>query len=166
MIENNIYVLDANVFIEASRRYYAFDIAPAFWEALVKNAEKGYIITIDHVKQELEKGNDTLSHWMKNTFHHWCKSTSENDVISIYENVIKWVQAQNQFSDKAKYDFAGGADGWLIAYAKAKGCVVVTHEEFKSDIKRKVPIPNVCRAFNVPYINTFEMLRSLGIKFI
>jgi hypothetical protein len=24
------YVLDANVFIEAARRYYAFDIAPPF----------------------------------------------------------------------------------------------------------------------------------------
>lgn len=25
------FVLDANVFIEAHRRYYAFDIAPFFW---------------------------------------------------------------------------------------------------------------------------------------
>lgn len=29
------YCLDANVFIEAHRRYYSFDIALPFWEALV-----------------------------------------------------------------------------------------------------------------------------------
>lgn len=28
------YCLDANVFVEAHRRYYAFDIAPPFWRAL------------------------------------------------------------------------------------------------------------------------------------
>ncbi|WP_257722830.1 DUF4411 family protein [Anoxybacillus sp. B2M1] len=26
-------------------------------------------------------------------------------------------------------------------------------------------IPNVCRAFNVPYTNTFDILRRLGVKF-
>jgi len=26
-----MYLLDANAFIEASRLYYAFDIAPRFW---------------------------------------------------------------------------------------------------------------------------------------
>ena len=28
-----VYVLDANVFIEAARRYYAFDLVPRFWTA-------------------------------------------------------------------------------------------------------------------------------------
>jgi hypothetical protein len=28
--------------------------------------------------------------------------------------VISWVQAQVQFSDAAKADFAAGADGWLV----------------------------------------------------
>ena len=25
------HLLDANVFIEAAKRYYAFDLAPSFW---------------------------------------------------------------------------------------------------------------------------------------
>ncbi len=33
-----VYLLDANVFITASRRYYAFDLVPTFWSALVANA--------------------------------------------------------------------------------------------------------------------------------
>lgn len=56
------------------------------------------------------------------------------------------------------------ADSWLIAMAKAYQYTIVTHEEYKSDIKRKIPIPNVCRAFDIPYINTFEMLRRLGVR--
>lgn len=160
-----IYALDANVFIEASHRYYAFDIAPAFWEALVENAKKGNIVTIDRVKQEIERGHDSLSLWMKNNFCHWCDSTNDEDIVNIYGDIMKWVEKQKQFFDKAKYDFAWGADGWLIAYAKAKRAVVVTHEEYNSDIKKRVPIPNVCKEFKVPYINTFQMLRDLNIKF-
>jgi len=57
------------------------------------------------------------------------------------------------------------ADGWLVAYAKVKGCVVVTHELPSPDVRRKVPIPNVCRAFNVQFVDTFEMLRTLGVRF-
>jgi len=37
------YILDANVFIEATRRYYAFDLAPKFWDSLVHYAANGQI---------------------------------------------------------------------------------------------------------------------------
>lgn len=47
-----IYLLDTNVFIEAARRYYSFDIAPAFWTALLYYAEKGNLHSIDKVKDE------------------------------------------------------------------------------------------------------------------
>jgi len=42
-----IYVLDANVFIEAARRYYAFDIAPAFWANLNYQATRRRIQSIE-----------------------------------------------------------------------------------------------------------------------
>ncbi|MFH1595356.1 MAG: DUF4411 family protein [Pseudomonadota bacterium] len=88
----------------------------------------------------------------------------EEDVQKSYREIMTWVQAQNQFSDAAKADFARGADGWLVAYAKAKGCIVVTLETINPDIKRKVPIPNVCQAFGVQFVDTFEMLRRLGVQ--
>jgi hypothetical protein len=46
-----VFVLDAAVFIEAHRRYYAFDLAPKFWGSLVQHAEHGQVESIDHVKQ-------------------------------------------------------------------------------------------------------------------
>lgn len=50
------YVLDANVFIEAAHRYYAFDLVPRFWDSLLHHAEDGVIGSIDRVKQELDRG--------------------------------------------------------------------------------------------------------------
>ncbi len=159
------YILDANVFIEAARRYYAFDIAPPFWESLVYHAANGRIQSIDRVKQELERGKDELATWATAQFSDAFASTDEEDIIESYSEVMTWVQAQEQFSDAAKADFATGADGWLVAYARCKGLKVVTHELPATDARRKVPIPNVCDAFGVNYGDTFEMLRELGVRF-
>ena len=57
------------------------------------------------------------------------------------------------------------ADGWLVAYAQAHNLTLVTQEVRNPDIKKRVPIPNVCEQFNVNFINTFDMLRQLGVRF-
>lgn len=166
MNDTSKFILDANVFIEAARRYYAFDLAPCFWEALNKHANNGQVSTIDRIKDELEKGNDELSRWIKQVFYQWCDTTNQSTVISAYGDIMKWVNSESQYSPEAKASFAAGADGWLIAYAAAKHYIVVTHERFDSRIKRRVPIPNVCREFDVQYLDTFQMLRKLDVKFI
>ncbi len=160
-----IYLLDANVFIEAARRYYAFDLAPRFWEGLLRHAEAGQIKSIDRVRQELERGKDELATWAKEMFATAFASTDDPDVIRSFAEIMSWVQAQGQFLDAAKADFAGGADGWLVAYARVKGCIVVTHERPAPDARSRVPIPNICVAFGVPFLGTFEMLRALGVRF-
>jgi peptidoglycan/xylan/chitin deacetylase (PgdA/CDA1 family) len=71
-----------------------------------------------------------------------------------------------QFTAEAKAEFASVADGWVIAYAKANDLVVVTHEEYAPDAKRKVPIPHVCLEFDVEYCNTYEMLKGLKERFV
>lgn len=165
MTDNVVFVLDANVFIEAARRYYAFDLAPKFWESLIQYAESGHILSIDRVMQELERGQDELAAWVKRDFSQGYASTDEDSVISCYGDIMTWVQGRNQFSDAAKADFASGADGWLVAYANVNDYVVVTHEVLNPEIQRKVPIPNVCQEFNVQPVDTFEMLRQLGVRF-
>ena len=165
MTDNVVFVLDANVFVEAARRYYAFDLAPKFWGSLIQYAESGHIQSIDRVKQELERGQDELAAWAKRDFSQGFASTDEVDVVSCYGDIMTWVQGQNQFSAAAKSDFASGANGWLVAHANVKNYVVVTHEVLNPEIQRKVPIPNVCQEFNVQHVDTFEMLRQLGVRF-
>lgn len=165
MIKNPQYVLDTNIFIEAAKRYYAFDLVPAFWDALIQNSLQERIISIDRVRHELERGKDELAEWITNKFGHAFASTSVDSVISEFADIMSWVQSQGRFIDAAKAAFADGADGWLIAYAKANGCVVVTQEVPDPNIRRQVKIPDVCQAFKVKFVNTFEMLRAMEIKF-
>lgn len=158
------FVLDADVFMTAARSYYAFDVVPGFWDGLAQQAANGYVLSIDRVKIEINRGKDQLTQWANNTFHDWFDSTAPDDIINAYRQIMKWAHSNNQFTNAAKAEFADDADGWLVAYAMAKGCVVVTNEKFDPNIKRKIKIPNVCKAFGIKYINTFEMLRILGIK--
>ncbi len=94
------------------------------------------------------------------------KGTSDKKVIDAYAETVNWVQRQPQFTPEAKAEYATVADGWVIAYAKVNGLVVVSHEEYAPDAKRKVPVPNVCIEFKVEYCNTFEMLRGLKEQFV
>ncbi|MDP8205748.1 MAG: DUF4411 family protein [Candidatus Electryonea clarkiae] len=159
------YILDANVFIEAARRYYAFDIAPKFWTSLSELALDGRILSIDRVKRELDRGKDDLTKWANDNSLNMFTSTIQPDVINCFRDIMIWLQTQDQYKSAAKTEFAAGADGWLIAYAKTNGCIVVTHEVPNNMIQIKVPIPNVCRALDVQFVDTFLMLRAVGIKF-
>lgn len=164
MKASSVYLLDANVFIEAARRYYAFDLVPRFWMGLEQLAQEGRVRSVDRVKQELEKGQDRLAEWAASDFAQGFASTDVAEVLGEFRRVMAWVAGQPQFTDAAKRQFADGADGWLVAYAKVRGYVVVTQEQPSGDVKRRVPIPNVCNAFGVRYVGTFEMLRELGMR--
>lgn len=161
----SVFVLDANVFIEASNRYYAFDLAPGFWDRLLDCARRSRLVSVDRVRDELERGADDLAEWVKRHRDELFASTDQPEVITSYAAIMAWVNANGQFWDAGKAEFAGGADGWLVAYAKATDATVVTHERFNAEVKRKVPIPNVCQAFGVAYVDTFGMLRALGVRF-
>ncbi|ACI20240.1 MULTISPECIES: DUF4411 family protein [Thermodesulfovibrio] len=167
MDREETYLLDANVFIEAARRYYAFDIAPPFWKALSEFAEKGKLISIDRVKNELLRGKDELSKWAKGSFFEWFKSTDDDFILTSYRRVIEWAENHSQFTQEAKKEFydAENADAWLVAYALSNRNIIVTHEVYKPDVKKEIPIPNICRDFRIEYIDTFEMLRRLNFKF-
>ena len=164
--ETTRYVLDANVFIEAAKRYYAFDIAPGFWRALVQHAQAGLLLSIDRVKKEIDKGKGKLKQWAGHDFHKWFDSTADEAIFDAFRRIMEWAINQTQFSDSAKTEFSAedNADAWLIAFALTKNCIVVTEETFDPNIKKKIKIPNVCRAFGVQYRNTFQLLRALEVK--
>lgn len=164
MRSGGIYLLDASVFIEAARRYYAFDIVPSFWARVVGLANDGMVLTIDRVRHEIERSHDNLASWIINDFSSWVASTRDEDVVQTYRSIIEWVYDPDRiFQEGAKSYFASGADPWLISYAKVHSCCVVTQETYKRDIKRQVPIPNVCLQFDVSYIDTFTMMRKLAV---
>ncbi len=44
--ESSFFVLDSNIFIEAHRRYYAFDICPGFWDSLRSGFRRGHSFSV------------------------------------------------------------------------------------------------------------------------
>ncbi|WP_424945861.1 DUF4411 family protein [Candidatus Spongiihabitans sp.] len=159
------WLLDANVFIEAHKRYYAFDICPGFWDCLSYYHDQGKLMSIDWVKKEIEANEDNLWDWVKNTAPEgFFQSSDEPTTQGFYSEIIEWVSSED-FKNEEKTKFAAGADGWLVAYTKTHDLILVTDEKSNPDIKRRVPIPNVCQQFDVPYINTFAMLREMEITF-
>lgn len=160
------YVLDANVFIEAKQRYYGFDVCPGFWQALVWHHGRGCVLSIDRVRRELQGMGDELQEWVEGTMPEACFAASDSaDVLVAYGQAIQWVQDQARFTPAAKAEFAQAADGWLVAYARVTGAVVVTQEQLRPDSRRRVFIPDLCQAMNVPYIDSFGFLRAVAAQF-
>jgi len=166
--EGSKYILDSNVFIEAYRRYYSFDIAPSFWQFLINKAKENEIICIDRVYSELIKGKDELAEWIEKEFDFaFIKTNTDSKILTKYAELMKWANAQTQYSQNAIAEFAQveNADPWIIASAIANKYTIVTHEVLDPSIKKKIPIPNVCQDFSVNYIDTFKLLRELDFKF-
>ncbi len=159
------YVLDANAFIQAKRKFYGLDFCPGYWTTLIWHERQGRLCSIDKVHDEILRGVDDLAAWVKQKFGTPAfADTSTPDVAAVFSNILAWVMAQPQFLDSAKTEFQQVADGWLAAYAKAKGFIVVTLEEYDPLRRNKVPLVNVCRAFDVETITPFELLRRLDVK--
>lgn len=166
MSDSRKYALDSSIFVEAKRRYYAFDLCPGFWDSLLWHQARGRLSSIDRIKKELDRGGDDLTTWVNSFMPETCfASTDDEEVVRWFGEMFAWVHAQPQFLSEAKAEFADGVDGWLIAYAKTKQLVLVTHEVFLPETRRRVPIPNVCRQFDVIFVDTFEMLRDFETRF-
>lgn len=173
MTANNRFVLDSNVFIEAKNKYYSFAICPGFWTSIDRLNKLQRVCSIDRVRKELiqskpgaDRDPDQLSDWAEEASQDSLfKGTQDKRVIDQFRRLIVWSQGKNQFSAKAKEDFAKVADAWLIAFALVNKWTIVTHEEFAQEASRTIPIPNVCLEFEVPYVNSFEMLEELKVSF-
>ena len=168
MSTNLPYVLDSDVFIAAKNSYYAFAICPGFWDSLIHHHDEGNICSIDRVKGELLAGRKTedLVQWVKNDLSaEFFMGTEDEDVTSIYSEVMLWVQRNPQYLDQAKAKFATEADGWLVAYARVHNAVIVTNEQPRPQSRNRVLLPDVCAQFDVTYKDTFFMLKDLAVRY-
>lgn len=161
------YLLDANILIEAHRKYYPFDFCPGFWEWVEVKHKQETVFSIDAVHKELTGSEDRVSNWAKGmNVSGFFLSTNNNETEASMKDICDWAEEkENSFQPRALDEFYGSADLVLIAHAKAHRHVVVTNEADR-DTKNKVKIPKVCKAFNVTYINTFQLLRSEDARFV
>ncbi len=60
-----LYLLDANVLIDANRDYYHLRRVPEFWKWLIHVGTEGLVKLPREVYEEIKDGNDDLAEWIK-----------------------------------------------------------------------------------------------------
>ncbi|MBI1209740.1 MAG: DUF4411 family protein [Azospirillum sp.] len=157
------YLLDANVFIQAKNLHYGFDFCPAFWTWLVDNNATGKVASIEKVADEIDAGEDDLSHWAKQRGKAFFLP-ADDAVVPALTEVSTWTNRQ-RYEPAAISTFLQIADYWLVAHAKAHSWTIVTHE-VPSDSTRKIKIPNACIGLGLSCISPYEMLRRERARFV
>ena len=158
-----IYLLDANVFIQAKNLHYGLDFCPAFWEWLIESNLAQKVFSIDKVADEISAGADELTDWMRENADNMFLAT-DSRAVSHFGQVSGWTMGQN-YEPAAINTFFQVADFYLIAHALAGGYVVVTHE-VPADSTKRIKIPNVCIGLGLRFMTPYEMLRREQARFV
>ena len=157
-----MYLIDANVLIEAKNRYYAFDIAPGFWAWLDQAHRQSMACSIDAVRDELFDGNDELADWAQANAAFF--RTIDQGTTQHFGDLTAWATSRS-FTPAALAEFTGtNADYLLVAYAREHQHTVVTHERSQPNARARVLIPDACLAMDVDTTDTFQMLRQTGAR--
>ena len=156
------YCLDANVLIQAWQKYYSPKICPNYWDILNHLGQNNKIFLPQMVYEEITRTDDDLAKWLKSS------SIPQIKIDEQVANCLKSIYAANpshiQLVDNTKQRSL--ADPWVIAHAMNEGAVIVTKEEKVTALNStKVKIPNVCENMGIRYINDFEFIQEMGLRF-
>jgi len=154
--------LDADVLIQA-KRVYPSDVFPGFWTLLIEQNALQVIKSPIEVFRELAEYGDELSAWVKDQRDGNFFIEPDQKVQATFTEIADFVN-DNYPRPQAK-DFLAGADPWVIAHAKCEPGTVVTSERLVGPGSQQAKIPNICREFEVEWINTCDMFRELGVSF-
>jgi predicted nucleic acid-binding protein len=157
-----MYLLDTNVLIQAKNNYYAFDIAPGFWEWLDRTHELGLACSIEAVRDELLAGEDELTAWARQRPNFF--RTIDQGTTGHFASLTTWAKSRS-FSPAAIAKFTGNnADYQLVAYAKEHEHALVTHERSTPNAINRIFIPDACVGLGVKFTDPFAMLRETGAR--
>lgn len=156
-----LFLLDANVLIDANRDYYPIEAVPEFWEWLVEQGQEGSVKIPIEIYEEITQGKeDDLSKWARE------KGVKEallfDEEVDI--NLVQKVTDDGYASDLSDIELIKvGRDPFLIAYAlSAKNRIIVTTEVSKpKKVRGNKHVPDVCKQFKVRTMNTFEFIKIM-----
>ena len=158
------YLLDTNVLIEGSRFYYAFDLAPGYWDWLGAAHDRGEVASVPAVKGEITRGSDHLADWARQLPDTFWMAESSATVDSIAAAAAWVVNEPRGFTDAAQAEFLDSADLRIIAEGQASGLTVVTRETSEPYRRNRVKIPDVCLGLTVACEAPFRVYSRLGLR--
>ena len=158
-----MYLLDANIMIEAKNRYYGFDICPGFWTWVQTSHAQGRVYSTVAVRDELLRGNDDLAAWVR-TLPATFFFPSGAGTVPHLTNLANWANSSQQYVPTAKATFLASADYYLVAQGRETNYAVVTHE-LPSNGTKRIKIPEAANHLGVRILSPFEVLRREGANF-
>ncbi len=159
-----LYLLDANTLITAKNDYYQMERVPEFWNWLLHHAGQGSVKMPPEIFNEIRKGSDELSDWVKQHHVESALLLSEEVNTSFLQQVLDAGYAP----DLTDVDLEKiGMDPFLIAYAltDTKNRMVVSGE-ISSPKKQRANrrVPDVCKNLGVPCKNIFKLVTDLNFS--
>ena len=160
-----VYLLDTNVFVTAKDHYYRPQLCPGFWKWLELGNERGIVYSVAAVLEELQDHEDPLAKWAARLGKRMFLDP-DRSVESAHSKVREWAHQKNQYGPEAVDEFLRIADSFLVAHAQAHGRAVVTLEKPAPRSKKRILLPDACRALGVKWLSPFDMLEDEGAKFV
>ncbi|KKB60964.1 DNA-binding protein [Robbsia andropogonis] len=162
-----LYLLDANVLIDAHNLYYPLDMVPEFWEWLLHMASMKRVAMPLETYEEVRGGNNAK----KDLFNEWVSDEKVKNQLVLQEEFqsIALHKVMNAYApDLTDSEVEQvGRDPFLIAYALTAPNyrVVVSNEVSKpSKTRANRKVPDVCRDVGVACCAAFSMLRTLEFR--
>jgi hypothetical protein len=159
-----LYLLDANVLIDAGRDYYPLEMVPEFWDWLSYHGSISSIKIPLEIYEEVCEGRDSLAEWLR-------LPQIKTDIVlaeDVDSDLVARVVSEGYATDLTDDEILKiGRDPFLIAHglsAPAERCVVTTEGSRPTRQRANRHLPDVCAGFAVSVCNTFELTRRLGFR--
>ena len=165
-----LYLLDANILINAKNQYYPIDRVPEFWDWLIHQGEQGNIkIPIE----TYEEFKDTRpKDGKKDELTVWADQKDTKTALLLDEEanpqLVQQVTYGGYLKNPTDADLAKlGRDPFLISYGliDSENRAIVTAEVSKPSAQgANKKVPDVCDSLGIKHINGFELIQVLDFS--
>ena len=161
-----LYLLDANILINANRDYYPIDRVPQFWEWLDDLAVQNQVKLPLEIYEEITAGTpDPLIQWLRDRL---ATLSLQEESSTLFVSGVIGKGYGLEFDHLNDQDLTKmGKDPLLIAYALADRAdrVVVSNEVSRpGKIGANKHVPDVCQRLEIRCINAFDLIRELDFR--
>ena len=161
-----LYLLDANVFIDANRDYYPIERVPEFWEWLAEMGRLGRVKVPQEIYEEIVLPRpyppDALVEWL--IVHKDALLLDEAVEVPLVAQVTEQGYADDLTDEEIE---KVGRDPFLIAYAiggAPERCVVTNERSRPGRTRANRHLPDVSRQLRVRCINAFDLIQELDFR--
>lgn len=163
-----IYLLDANVLINANNLYYPIDRVPEYWEWLLHMCKSNKIKMPLEIFEEVKDGPDGET---KDLLFQWIQY-AETKTSLILDEAVDILKVQTVVTNGYAKDLTDdeipqlGRDPFLISYGLNQDdrCVVTAEVSNSAKKRKNRKIPDVCKSLGVRCCDPFTLSRELGFS--